>query len=118
MPTETKNNTAKASRIGNASDAARELNSLRPTTMPARKAPSAIETSNTFAAPTATPSATTSTVSVKSSRDRDRATCDKHQGTNRPPTYITKATNRQIFATATTTAQPIVANELSWLPKR
>ena len=46
MPTETKNSTAKASRIGSASVAARRLNSDRPTTMPARKAPSAIETPN------------------------------------------------------------------------
>ena len=44
MPTETKNRTAKASRIGRASDAARRLNSDRPTTIPARNAPSAIET--------------------------------------------------------------------------
>ena len=44
MPTETKKSTANASRIGSASDAARTLNSDRPTTMPARNAPSAIET--------------------------------------------------------------------------
>ena len=44
IPTETKKSTAKASRIGRASVAARRLNSDRPTTIPARNAPSAIET--------------------------------------------------------------------------
>ena len=39
MPTETKNSTAKASRMGSASVAALRLNSDRPTTIPARKAP-------------------------------------------------------------------------------
>ena len=39
MPTETKKRTAKASRIGRASVAARRLNSDRPTTIPARNAP-------------------------------------------------------------------------------
>ena len=69
MPTDTKNSTANASRIGSASDAARRLYSDRPTTMPARNAPSAIETLKTSAEPTAMPSASTSTVSVNSSRD-------------------------------------------------
>ena len=59
MPTETKNSTAKASRIGSASVAARRLNSDRPTTMPARNAPRAIETPKSLADPTAMPSATT-----------------------------------------------------------
>ena len=45
MPTETKNSTAKASRSGMASSAARWLRSLSPSTMPAKKAPSAKETS-------------------------------------------------------------------------
>lgn len=64
IPTETKNRTANASRIGNASDAARELKSDRPTTIPARNAPKAIDTPNTFAAPTAIPNARTKTVKV------------------------------------------------------
>src|SRR5688572_15607763 len=53
IPTDTKNNTANASRMGRASAAARTLNSVRPTTSPARNAPSAIETPNTSAAATA-----------------------------------------------------------------
>src|SRR6478735_6945043 len=74
MPTDTKNSTANASRIGSASDAARRLYSDRPTTMPARNAPRAIETLKTSADPTAMPSASTSTVSVNSSRERVAAT--------------------------------------------
>ena len=74
MPTDTKNSTAKASRIGSASEAARTLKSDRPTTSPARNAPSAIETPKTCAEPTAMPRAMTSTQSVKSSRERVAAT--------------------------------------------
>ena len=74
MPTETKNSTANASLIGSASDAARRLNSERPTAMPARNAPSATDTPKNSAEPTATPSARTSTVSVNSSRERVAAT--------------------------------------------
>src|SRR5438128_2991243 len=68
IPTDTKKSTANASRIGSASEAARTLNSDRPTTIPAMNAPSAIETSNSVAEPTAIPSATTSTHSVKDLR--------------------------------------------------
>ena len=57
MPTETKNSTAKASRSGIASSVACWLSVLSPITMPAKKAPSANDTSNIFAAPNATPSA-------------------------------------------------------------
>ncbi len=57
MPTETKNSTAKASRNGSASSVARWLRSLSPITMPAKKAPSANDTSKVLAAPKATPSA-------------------------------------------------------------
>ena len=74
MPTETKNSTANASRIGSASEAARTLNSDRPTTRPARNAPSAIDTPKTCADDTAMPRAMASTVSVNSSRDWVRAT--------------------------------------------
>ena len=56
--------------MGSASDAARTLNSDRPTTSPARNAPSAIDTPKSSAEATAMPSASASTVSVKSSRDR------------------------------------------------
>ena len=83
MPTETKNSTANASRIGSASVAARRLKSDRPTTMPARNAPSAIDTPNTAADPTAMPSAMTSTVSVNSSRDRVAATRSSSHGMTR-----------------------------------
>ena len=69
MPTETKNSTAKASRSGNVSSAARWLSwdSLR--IMPAKKAPSAKDTPNSLAAPKAKPSAIASTPSRNSSRD-------------------------------------------------
>ena len=51
MPTETKNSTAKASRSGSVSLAARWLSSDSLRIMPAKKAPSANETSNSSAAP-------------------------------------------------------------------
>ena len=86
MPTETKNSTANASRIGSASEAARTLNSDRPTTRPARNAPSAIDTPKTCADDTAMPRAMASTASVNSSRDCVRATCVSTHGRTRPPT--------------------------------
>ena len=69
MPTETKNSTAKASRMGRASEAARWLNSDCPTTIPARNAPKAMETPKTFAEPTAIPKAMTKAVKVNNSRE-------------------------------------------------
>ena len=69
MPTETKNRTAKASRSGRLSWAARWLSSLSASTMPAKKAPSASETPNIFEAPKATPSAIARTPRRKSSRE-------------------------------------------------
>ena len=51
MPTETKKSTEKASRNGNDSSAARWLNFDSRITMPAKKAPSAKETLNKWAAP-------------------------------------------------------------------
>ena len=51
MPTETKNSTAKASRNGSDSSAARWLNSDSRSTSPAKKAPSATETPNSTDAP-------------------------------------------------------------------
>ena len=80
MPTETKNSTAKASRIGSASDAARRLKSDRPTTIPARNAPSAIDTPKSFADADGDAERHTSTVSVNSSRDRVAATRSSSQG--------------------------------------
>ena len=69
MPTETKNSTAKASRSGSVSSAARWLSSDSLRIMPAKKAPSASDTPNSFAAPKATPSAIASTASRNNSRD-------------------------------------------------
>ena len=69
MPTETKNSTAKASRSGSDSCAARWLSSNSLRIMPAKKAPSANDTSNSSAAPKATPSAMASTASRNSSRE-------------------------------------------------
>ena len=51
MPTDTKKSTAKASRSGSDSSAARWLNSDSRSTMPAKKAPSAKDTPNRPAAP-------------------------------------------------------------------
>ena len=100
IPTETKNSTAKASRIGRASEAARRLNSLRPTIIPARNAPSAIETPNTRAAPTAIPRATTSTASVNSSREPVSETTSRILGLTLPPANTTTATSAAIFTSA------------------
>ena len=51
IPTETKNSTAKASRSGKVSSAARWLSSDPPIIMPAKKAPKAKDTPNSCAAP-------------------------------------------------------------------
>ena len=69
IPTETKNKTAKASRKGSVSSAARWLSSDSARIMPAKKAPSAKETPNSIAAPNATPRATASTAKRNSSLD-------------------------------------------------
>ena len=74
MPTDTKNSTAKASRRGRASAVARALKSDCPTTMPARKAPKAMDASKNRAEPTAMPRASTMTASVNRSRVPVRAT--------------------------------------------
>ena len=57
IPTETKNSTANASRIGSESAAALWLSSDSLSSMPAKNAPSANDTPNKAAAPNATPSA-------------------------------------------------------------
>ena len=103
MPTETKNSTAKASRIGSASEVARTPNSDRPTTRPARKAPSAIDTPKTCADDTAMPRAMARTASVNSSRDWVRATCVSTHGRTRPPTTMVRPPR----ATTLTSASPI-----------
>ena len=78
---------------------------MRPTTIPARKAPRAIETPNSSADPTAMPSATTSTVSVNSSRDRVAATRSSSQGMRRPPSTNVRATSTAILPTASPSAR-------------
>ena len=69
MPTETKNSTAKASRSGSDSSAARWLSADSLRIIPAKKAPSANDTPNSCEATKATPSATESTASRNSSRE-------------------------------------------------
>ena len=98
MPTETKNSTANASRIGSASDAARWLYSDWPTIIPARKAPSAIDTLKAAADPTAMLRAMTRTASVKSSRERVRAMWSSTVGMTRVPTSAAKATSATTFS--------------------
>ena len=61
--------------------------------MPARNAPSAIETPKISAEPTAMPSASTSTVSVNSSRERVAATWSSSHGISRAPTTAVNATS-------------------------
>ena len=107
MPTATKNSTAKASRSGTLSSAARCESSDSPSTMPAKKAPSANETPNSFAAPKATPSAMASTASRKSSRSSATA-CSTCGMTRRPTTYMT-ATNPATLAIVMPTAFAIPA---------
>ncbi len=86
--------------MGSASFAARKLKSDRATIMPARNAPSSIDTPKSIADPTAIPSATTSTVSVKSSRDPVSATLARSHGMTRPPIGSATAMRRPIFSTA------------------
>ena len=69
MPTETKNSTAKASRSGNDSWAARWLSADSLRIMPAKKAPSASETPNSLAAPNATVRAMARTPRRNNSRE-------------------------------------------------
>ena len=101
MPTETKNSTANASRSGRASAAACWLTGDCPTTMPARKAPRAIEAPKKSAEPVATVTAIARTVSVKSSRDRRRAASSSMRGTTREPANATRATRAASFSIAT-----------------
>ncbi len=84
IPTATKNSTAKASRNGSVSLAARWLSSDSLITMPAKKAPSAKETPNRVAAAKATPSAIASTARRNSSRDPVCATVCRIHGIDAP----------------------------------
>ena len=93
IPTETKNSTANASRSGRVSCAARWLSSDSFSTIPAKKAPSAKETSNSSTAPKAIPSASARTERVKSSREPVAALRAIIHGTRRRPTTIIIAMN-------------------------
>ena len=93
IPTETKNSTANASRSGRVSCAARWLSSDSFSTIPAKNAPSAKETSNSSTAPKAMPSASARTESVNSSREPVAALRDMIHGTRRRPTSIMMAIN-------------------------
>jgi hypothetical protein len=117
MPTDTKNRTAKASRIGRTSEAARRLNSDRPTTVPARNAPSAMDTPNSVADPTAMPSASTRTVRLNSSRERVPATCSRSHGITRPPTSTVKATSTAILSAVTVRVTGSPGDPSGWLPR-
>jgi hypothetical protein len=100
IPTDTKNSTANASRIGIASAAARRLNSERPTTMPARNAPRASDIPKATADQAAMLSAVARIVSVNSSRDRVAAMRSSTQGINRPPTTSVKTASAATFSAA------------------
>ena len=107
IPTETKKRTAKASRIGRASEAARRLNSDCPTIIPARNAPRAIETPKVRAEPTAIPSARTSTARVNSSRECEAATPFRIRGISRAPTTKETTPRSASFAIVNAATFPI-----------
>ena len=69
--------------------------------MPAKKAPSATETSNSLAEPKATPSASATAASVKSSRDWVRTTPLRIHGKTRTPTMSIRATNSATLPSVT-----------------
>ena len=93
IPTETKNSTANASRSGRVSCAARWLSSDSFSTIPAKNAPSAKETSNSSTAPKAMPKARARTERVNSSREPVAALRAIIHGTRRRPTSIIIAIN-------------------------
>ncbi len=72
--------------------------------MPARNAPSAIDTPNSCDDPTAMPSAITSTVSVKSSRDFVAAMRSSTRGITFAPTNAVKSTSAVIFSAVSPSA--------------
>src|SRR5690606_17909932 len=117
MPTETKNNTAKASRNGNVSLAAWWLNSDSLSSMPAKNAPSANDTPNNSAEPNATPSAIASTHNVNSSREPVPATRSRIHGITRLPTRSISAmdapTLRNVVNSAVSTEVASAASPLS-----
>ena len=112
MPTDTKNNTAKASRSGSVSSAARWLNSDSRNIMPAKKAPSAKDTSNNSAAPNATPTAAATTLRVNSSREPVLATHHSSLGSTRRPTTSMNTTKLPTLAKV----MPSVDHSAAWSP--
>src|SRR3569832_2482757 len=86
MPKETKNSTAKASRRGRDSSAARWASSDSRIIMPAKKAPSAKETSNKRAEPYATPTAAAITHNENNTRNPKHTTSHSRHGNTRQPT--------------------------------
>src|SRR6185295_1599462 len=106
MPTETKNNTANASRSGSVSFAARWESSDSRMTMPAKNAPRAKLTPNSAAAPNAMPTAAVMTVRVNSSREPVRATCDSTHGTNLLPSTSISATNTDTLPSVIASVMP------------
>src|SRR3989344_4606576 len=107
MPTETKNSTAKASRSGSDSSAARWANSDSRIIMPAKNAPSANDTSNSLAAPKATPTAAATTHSVNSSREPVEATHHSMRGNTRRPMISMVATKASTLASVQPTVSTI-----------
>ena len=98
IPTETKNKTAKASRKGSVSSVALWLSSELLIIIPAKNAPSAIETPKRCAEKNATPNAIARTLKRKSSLEPDCAEIFNNQGiTRRPMTKVTMI-NRTTFA--------------------
>jgi len=116
IPTDTKNNTANASRRGSASVAARRENSDLPTTIPARNAPRAMETSNRNADPTAIHIAIARIERVNSSREPVFAIFVRSLGMTHPPTTNVNPTSRRILTVAIPTAVPIPVNPTTELP--
>ena len=86
--------------------------------MPARKAPSAIETPKTIAEPTAMPNATTRIVRVKSSREWVAATRPSSHGMTRPPTRNVNATSAAIFRSASRSSTATPPGEEACDPNR
>src|SRR3990167_4446062 len=113
MPTETKNSTAKASRKGSDSAAARWLSADSRIIMPAKNAPSANETSNSLAAPNATPTAAATTLSVNSSCEPVRATIHRIFGKTRRPTTSIKRMKAATLASVMPTESQMPVNPAS-----
>src|SRR5699024_78560 len=109
IPTDTKNNTAKASRRGKVSLAARWLNLEPLSTIPAKNAPKAKEAPKSCTAAKAIPKAMASTERVNSSSEPVLALLAKIQGITREPISNIIAIN------ATTKPTVIATSSRIWL---